>query len=60
MVIILTKNGKIQGVQESNYQYFLCIPYAKPPIGDLRFYEPQPMDPWEEIKDTTKFGPNAP
>lgn len=60
MVIISTKHGRIKGVQESNYQYFLGIPYAKPPVGDLRFCEPQAMEPWGGIKDTTKFGPIAP
>ncbi len=56
MVIIKTTKGEIKGVQESNYQCFLGIPFAKPPIGDLRFREPQPMDSWESIKDTTQFG----
>lgn len=48
MVIISTKHGRIKGVQESNYQYFLGIPYAKPPVGDLRFCEPQAMEHGEE------------
>lgn len=60
MVIILTDKGIIEGIQKSNYQCFLGIPYAKPPINDLRFQEPQIMDSWNEIKDTTKFGAIAP
>ena len=60
MIIILTNKGRIKGVQKTNYQCFLGIPYAKPPIGDLRFLELQPMDPWDEIKDATNFGPIAP
>jgi len=59
MVIVTTNRGKIKGVQAKNHELFLGIPYAKPPIGDLRFREPQPMDSWTEIKDTTKFGPIA-
>ena len=57
MVEIETTKGKIKGVQESGFQRFFGIPFAKPPIGELRFREPQPMDPWDEVKDTTKFGP---
>ena len=57
MVEIETTKGRIKGVQESNYQRFYGIPFAKPPVGDLRFREPQPMDPWDEVKDATKFGP---
>lgn len=60
MVIITTTKGKIRGVQESHHQYFYGIPYAKPPIGELRFCEPQLMDTWDEKKDTTKFGYIAP
>ena len=57
MVEIETTKGKVQGVQESNYQRFYGIPFAKPPIGDLRFCEPQPMDLWDDVKDATEFGP---
>jgi para-nitrobenzyl esterase len=57
MVIISTNKGKIQGIQEKEHQFFLGIPYAKPPIGELRFREPQFMDSWSEIKDATNFGP---
>ena len=30
------------------------IPYAQPPVGDLRFRHPRPIDPWDGIKETTK------
>ncbi|MFX1450830.1 MAG: carboxylesterase/lipase family protein [Promethearchaeota archaeon] len=56
MVIVKTTKGEIKGVQESNYQCFLGIPFAKPPLEDLRFREPQPMDSWDDIKDATQFG----
>ncbi|MFW9867096.1 MAG: carboxylesterase/lipase family protein [Candidatus Thorarchaeota archaeon] len=55
MVIVSTTKGKIKGVQEKNYQYFYGIPYAKPPIEELRFCNPQPMESWDDVKDTTKF-----
>ncbi len=60
MVVIETLKGKIRGVQESGYQRFYGIPYAKPPVGDLRFQKPQPMDPWDDIKDATNFSSIAP
>lgn len=56
MVEIETTKGKVKGVQESKYQRFYGIPFAKPPIGEFRFREPQPMDPWDDIKDATEFG----
>ncbi|MBY9016435.1 MAG: carboxylesterase family protein [Candidatus Lokiarchaeota archaeon] len=60
MVIISTKNGKIQGTQGDDFQSFLGIPYAKPPVEDLRFSEPQPLEPWSDVKKTTEFGFIAP
>jgi para-nitrobenzyl esterase len=60
MVIVNTEKGKIKGIQESTYQCFLGIPYAKPPIGELRFEKPQPMDPWSEVIDSLKYGNIAP
>nr|AHH02590.1 carboxylesterase [Holotrichia parallela] len=35
------------------YYSFLSIPYAKPPVGELRFKEPQPADSWSGILDAT-------
>ena len=60
MVIISTNKGKVKGVQEVDHQHFFGIPYAKPPIEDLRFQEPHEMDFWEGIKDTSKFKPIPP
>ena len=34
------------------------IPYAQPPVGDLRFAAPQPAEPWQGTLDATSFGPS--
>ncbi|XP_035679082.1 carboxylesterase 5A-like [Branchiostoma floridae] len=39
---------------------FLGIPFAAPPVGDLRFRPPEPVVPWEGLKDATEFGPSCP
>jgi para-nitrobenzyl esterase len=36
------------------------IPYAAPPVGDLRWKPPQPVTPWEGIRECTEFTPMAP
>jgi para-nitrobenzyl esterase len=53
------ENGKIEGFNDiqSGLNLFLGIPYAKPPIGDLRWKAPQPLENWRGIKKTKKFGP---
>ncbi|KAK4885071.1 hypothetical protein RN001_001342 [Aquatica leii] len=59
--IVAIKNGKLQGKVAKNYdgKEFYCfqgIPYAKPPIGALRFKAPLPPDSWKGTKDATKNG----
>jgi para-nitrobenzyl esterase len=52
-------NGLIEGVTEtSGVRSFKGIPFAKPPVGDLRWKEPQPVDSWAGVKKTDHFGNN--
>lgn len=50
---IETKSGFIQGTSEmilgKVVSTFLGIPYAKPPVDELRFRKPIPIDPWTEV-----------
>ncbi|XP_069123063.1 fatty acyl-CoA hydrolase precursor, medium chain-like isoform X2 [Argopecten irradians] len=48
----------IQNRDRSVYQY-RNIPYAKPPIGDLRFRKPVPYGSWTDVLDATSFGPSC-
>ncbi|XP_050094035.1 uncharacterized protein LOC126576773 [Anopheles aquasalis] len=55
--IVRIKNGPIIGKRRTNYLAFEGIPYAKPPIGKLRFAEPQLNDEqWSEPRNATRFG----
>ncbi|KAK9746435.1 Carboxylesterase family [Popillia japonica] len=61
MVIINIDQGCLKGKtgQDYNgrrYHSFLGIPYAKPPIGELRFKAPQPLEKWNGIWNATKDG----
>ncbi|VDM69600.1 unnamed protein product, partial [Strongylus vulgaris] len=54
--------GRILGfdfkTNDGNYaEVFLGIPYAKAPVGELRFERPIPPEPWKDIRDCRKFGP---
>ena len=52
-------NGMIEGMQDTatGMQKYFGIPFAKPPVGDLRWKAPQPLDNWNGVLMTKKFGP---
>nr|BAN20684.1 hypothetical protein [Riptortus pedestris] len=56
--IVNTPLGRVRGFKMSSrggreFQAFTAIPYAKPPVGMLRFQPPKPVDPWKGLKDAT-------
>lgn len=53
------ENGTIEGFQDvdAGLQYYFGIPFAKPPVGDLRWKAPQPLEKWNGVRETKKFGP---
>lgn len=55
MELAVTKYGKISGIKEDGYRVFKGIPYAKPPVGDLRWKAPVPVEPWEGILKADHF-----
>jgi para-nitrobenzyl esterase len=54
-----TSYGSLRGVAEDGLVIFRGIPYARPPVGDLRFAAPQTPDAWTGVRDATAFGPPA-
>lgn len=54
---IRTNYGIVKGEIQDSLMVFKGIPFAKPPIGDLRWKAPQPPESWEGVKLTTEFGP---
>ncbi|KAJ6633852.1 Esterase B1 [Pseudolycoriella hygida] len=53
-IVVTTVTGKIKGVKKRSalgdeYLSFQRIPYAKPPINELRFSDPQPVEPWSGV-----------
>lgn len=52
--------GVLRGAFEHNMQAFKGIPYAAPPVGDLRWRPPQPAKPWVGTRDASKFGDVCP
>lgn len=58
--IVNTKSGKIRGYMENGLLKFLGIPFAKPPVGKLRFKRARPVCPWNVILDAKQYGDVAP
>ena len=58
--VVHTKDGQVRGSVENGAVIFRGIPFAKPPVGALRFQAPAPPEPWEGVRDATAFGPRAP
>jgi para-nitrobenzyl esterase len=48
--------GKLQGLNEEGLNVFKGIPYAQPPVGQLRWHAPVPLPRWEGVKRDTQFG----
>jgi para-nitrobenzyl esterase len=51
--------GLIRGVEQAPVggAVFRGIPFAQPPVGNLRWREPQPVAPWKGTRDATRYGP---
>ncbi len=56
-LVVNTTGGKLRGASRpSGGAEFLGIPYARPPVGDLRWHEPLPARSWPGVREATAFG----
>lgn len=55
MTIVMTKYGKIHGVDMGDYIEYRGVPYAQPPVGAQRWRPPMPPKPWEGIYEADTF-----
>ncbi len=53
------KNGIIEGLYDTKtgLQIYFGIPFARPPVGDLRWKAPQPVEDWKGVLETRTFSP---
>ncbi|XP_066438842.1 fatty acyl-CoA hydrolase precursor, medium chain-like [Eleutherodactylus coqui] len=61
--LVTTKYGQLQGVTvpvketSRTINAFYGIPFAKPPVGPLRFADPKPPKPWSSVRDASEYPP---
>lgn len=58
--VVCTTEGAVRGVTEAGTVAFKGIPYARPPLGALRWRPPEPPGPWQGVRDGSRFGPVCP
>lgn len=58
--IVFTDRGPVRGVATGDGRQFLGIPYAAPPVGELRWRPPQTTASWAQPRDASEFGSNCP
>jgi para-nitrobenzyl esterase len=54
--VVDTRQGKLQGQTEDDLHVFRGIPFAAPPVGELRFRAPRPPEPWDGIREANEVG----
>ena len=54
---VQTEYGQVQGTSQYGLAVYRGIPFAAPPVGDLRWHAPLPAAKWDGVRQTTKFGP---
>lgn len=57
--IVETQQGKLSGSHESGLYHFKGVPFAQPPLGELRWKSPQAPKAWKGVRSANKFGPRA-
>lgn len=59
MTQVQTQLGRVEGERRAGHVAFRGIPFAKPPIGALRFRAPEPPEPWTGVRAARAFGPSS-
>ncbi len=55
--VVQTKDGPVQGIVTDGVAQFLGIPYAAPPVGNLRWKPPKAPEAWTQVLQATKYAP---
>src|SRR5579862_5094020 len=59
-VTVQTLSGLVEGANEQGVRVYRGIPFAAPPVGDLRWRDPQPVAAWTGVREARSFAPICP
>ena len=59
-MIVETRSGRVEGFEADGVTIFRGIPFARPPVGALRFGAPLREEPWAGVRKAVEFGTSAP
>jgi len=59
MAVVETLQGKVEGEQRDGQLVFRGIPFARPPVGSLRWRAPEPMARWSGVRAAQEYGPQS-
>ena len=54
--VVRVDSGELQGVVDDGVASYKGVPFAAPPVGDLRWRPPQPVAPWKGVRQAAEFG----
>lgn len=54
--LVVTDLGALRGTADDGVRSWLGVPYAAPPVDELRWASPEPADSWEGVREATEFG----
>lgn len=57
---VTVTGGDIRGALDGDVYVYKGVPFAAPPVGDLRWKAPQPVEDWDGVRDATEFSDNCP
>ncbi|MBB1300252.1 carboxylesterase family protein [Pseudoalteromonas sp. SR44-8] len=57
LIQVTVAQGKLQGTAEHNLAVFKGVPFAKPPVGELRWKAPQPAEKWQGVRKAQEYAP---